>query len=98
MNTDCTVIQIKTSSSGAKTTVLTLYPVDTGDIDVDVTAFGGTAGTFSSGRPEVNATHWGGTAVASANVRADLRQIIGTTITEGSSGRAAGSIEPSMLA
>ena len=77
MNTDCTVIIVKTSSSGAKTTVLTLYPVDTGDIDVDVTAFGGTAGTFSSGRAEVNATHWGGTAVASAVVSANAIQISG---------------------
>src|SRR5688572_24532722 len=27
----------------------------------NVTQFGGSSGTFSSGRPEVNATHWGGT-------------------------------------
>lgn len=37
----------------------------------NVTQFGGSNGTFSSGRPEVNATHWGGTAVASANVLID---------------------------
>ena len=76
MNTDCTVIQVKTSSSGAKTTVLTLYPVDTGDIDVDVTAFGGTAGTFASGRPEVNTTHaagtaWGSGAITAASIASD---------------------------
>lgn len=43
----------------------------TGKPKVDVDAFGGTAGTFSSGRPEVNATHWGGTSVSSANVLID---------------------------
>jgi hypothetical protein len=37
----------------------------------DVTQFGGNNGTFSGGRPEVNATHWGGTAVGSANVLID---------------------------
>lgn len=38
-----------------------------GDIlDVSVTQFGGTNGTFSSGRPEVNASHFAGTAYATA--------------------------------
>lgn len=59
----------------------------------NIQSFGGVAGTFSSGRPEANATHWGGTAVASANVRADLRQILGTTFTEGASGRIASAFE-----
>lgn len=57
--------------------------------DVSVTQFGGTNGTFASGRPEVNATHWGGTAVASAFVRATIEQFIGTSITEGAAGRIA---------
>jgi hypothetical protein len=35
-------------------------------LDVSVTQFGGTAGTFSAGRPEVNATHFAGTAYATA--------------------------------
>lgn len=46
----------------------------------DVDAFGGTAGTFSSGRPEVNTTHWGGTAVASAVVPANTIQISGDSV------------------
>lgn len=62
----------------------------TAQIGVNVVNFGGSAGTFASGRPEVNSSHWGGTAVASANVRSDLRQILGTTITESVGGRAAG--------
>jgi hypothetical protein len=42
-----------------------------------VTAFGGTAGTFFGGRAEVNSSHWGGTAVASAVVSANAIQISG---------------------
>ena len=42
-----------------------------GRINTNVTAFGGSAGTFSGGRPEVNTSHWGGTAIASANVLID---------------------------
>lgn len=44
---------------------------------VNVVAFGGTAGAFSGGRPEVNTSHWGGTAVASATVNANMTQISG---------------------
>jgi len=45
--------------------------VTSGVAAVNVTQFGGFAGTFASGRPEVNTTHWGGIAVASANVLID---------------------------
>lgn len=37
-------------------------------LDANVTHFGGTAGTFSSGRPEVNASHLGGTSVNSVSM------------------------------
>jgi hypothetical protein len=43
----------------------------TGLLPANVTQFGGSNGTFDGGRPEVNATHWGGTAVAAANVLID---------------------------
>lgn len=46
----------------------------------DIGMFGGTAGTFSGGRPEVNTTHWGGTAVASAVVSANTIQISGDSV------------------
>lgn len=55
--------------------------------DVSVVQFNGTNGTFSGGRPEVNASHWGGTAVASAYVRATLEQILGSAVSEGAAGR-----------
>jgi hypothetical protein len=70
MNADTVAIIVKTSSSGAKTTTLVMYPEEAGDIRVNVTAFGGTAGTFSSGRPEVNTTHAAGTAWASGAITA----------------------------
>jgi hypothetical protein len=57
-----------------------------GTLPANVTQFGGSAGMFSGGRPEVNATHWGGTAVASANVRADMRQVDGIDLSMHSSG------------
>jgi hypothetical protein len=46
-------------------------------LPANVTQFGGSAGTFASGRPEVNATHFGGTAVASATVQANVASIAG---------------------
>lgn len=42
-----------------------------GNIKADVRDYNGVAGAFSGGRPEVNTSHWGGTAVASANVLID---------------------------
>lgn len=48
----------------------------------DIRKAGGTAITQSGGRMEVNSTHWGGTAVASAFVQSNLVQILGTTLTE----------------
>lgn len=49
-----------------------------GNIKADVRDYNGTAGTFSGGRPEVNTSHWGGTAVASALVRSNLIQVGGS--------------------
>lgn len=43
MNADTVAIIVKTSSSGAKTTPIVLYPNEAGDIDVDVTVWNGTA-------------------------------------------------------
>src|SRR3990167_257523 len=59
MNGDTIAIIVKTTSSGAKTTVLVFYPEETGDINVDVTAWLGTAAATPSvaGVPEVDLTH-----------------------------------------
>jgi hypothetical protein len=47
---------------------------------VNVAQFGGSNGTFASGRPEVNTSHWAGTAVASAVVQANVAQISGDSV------------------
>lgn len=49
---------------------------DAGSFPADVRSFGGTAGTFSGGRPEVNTTHaagtaWNSGAIAAATLAAD---------------------------
>lgn len=70
MNADTVAIIVKTTSSGAKTTPIVMYPEEAGDIRVNVTQFGGSNGTFASGRPEVNTTHAGGTAWGSGAITA----------------------------
>lgn len=75
MNGDCIAVIVKTSTAGAKTTVLVFYPEEAGDINVDVTAFGGTAGTFSAGRPEVNTSHVAGTAQTAGDIMGDTNDI-----------------------
>lgn len=76
MNADTVAVIVKTSSSGAKTTPIVMYPEEAGDIRVNVTQFGSTNGTFSSGRPEVNTTHaagtaWGSGAITAASIASD---------------------------
>lgn len=76
MNGDAIVVQVKTSTVGAKTTDLYFYPAEDGDMRVNVVQFGSAAGTFSGGRPEVNTTHaagtaWGSGAITAASIAAD---------------------------
>ncbi len=57
--------------------------IDGGEfLRVDTRQFNGQNVTADSGRPEVNTTHWGGTAVASALVRGNLIQVEGTDATD----------------
>lgn len=75
MNGDTVAVIVKTSTSGAKTTTIVMYPEEAGDYRADVTHFGGTAGTFAAGRAEVNTTHaagtaWGSGAVTAASIAA----------------------------
>lgn len=72
---DQVVVQVKSSGK----TVVLIYNLG-GNIDVNVTKYGGSNGTFSSGRPEVNTTHWAGTAVGSTTVRADIINIAGAAV------------------
>ena len=80
MNADAVMIKITVTNSGALPLVMTVFPEEAGDYRADVTHFGGTAGTFSGGRPEVNTTHWGGTAVGSVTINCNMTQISGDTV------------------
>lgn len=55
MNADCVAVIVKTSTSGAKTTVLVFYPQEAGDIDVDVQSWNGSyvASPHTAGYPVV---------------------------------------------
>lgn len=51
------------------------FSIENRNVNVNVTKFGGTAGTFSAGRPEVNTTHaagtaWGSGAITAASIAA----------------------------
>lgn len=87
MNADCVAVIVKTSSSGAKTTVLVFYPEETGDINVNVTAYGGTAGTFASGRPETNTSHIAGSAVSTSSAQLGVNVVnLGGSAVDAASG------------
>ena len=97
MNADCVVIVVKTSTSGAKTTPIVLYPQEAGDIKVDVQSFGGTAGTFASGRPEVNMTHIAGAAVSATTAQLGVNVVNAAGTAWGSGAITAASIASGAL-
>lgn len=69
MNADNVCIIVKTTSSGAKTSPIVMYPEETGDIRANVTAWLDTACATPTvaGVPETDVTHWNGTAVAAVD-------------------------------
>lgn len=77
MNADCTAIIVKTSSVGAKTTALVLYPQEADDIKVAVTHWVATAVATPTvnGVPEVDTTHVGGTVQTAGDIMADTNDI-----------------------
>ena len=85
MNADTVAVIVKTSTSGAKTTPIVLYPVEAGDIDVDVTAWNGTAipGVDTAGYPKVTVKDGTGTGeldTASGRVIADVTYWNGSAV------------------
>lgn len=88
MNADTVAVIVKTSTSGAKTVPIVMYPEEAGDIRVNVTQFGGTNGTFASGRPEVNTSHIAGSAVSTstAQIGVNVIQAAGTAWNSGAIG------------
>lgn len=78
-NADKLLFTAKSSTSGVRAIPLLVYTmpasftsivIANGCVDADVERFAGSAGTFSSGRPEVNTTHAAGTAWGSGAITA----------------------------
>lgn len=85
MNADTVAVIVKTSSSGAKTTVLVLYPQEAGDINVDVTYWNGTAVATpdTAGYPKVTAKAGTGTGelnLTSGVIDANVTKWSGTAV------------------
>jgi len=72
MNTDCTTVIVKTTTVGAKTTVLTIYPQEADDIRVATTHWRATAVATptTEGVPEVDVTHVAGTLQTAGDLAA----------------------------
>ena len=88
MNADSVVLLVKSTSTGAVPVVISLYPEETGDINVDVTAYGGTAGSFSSGIPAVNATQIAGSNVSASSAQLGVNVVnVGGAAVTAASGR-----------
>lgn len=70
MDADTVAVIVKTTSAGAKTTVIVMYPESAGDYRADVTHWNGSAVAVPTvaGVPEVDVTHHLGSAVATPTV------------------------------
>lgn len=93
MNADTVAIIVKTSSSGAKTTPLVMYPEEAGDIRVNATQLNGTGLTGRDIGASVllsPGTATGQLDITSGVVKANLAQILGTALTETAGQIAAG--------
>ena len=87
MNGDTVAVIVKTTTTGAKTTPLVLYPEEAGDVRVDVVQWLGTAAATPTvaGVPEVDITHFNGTAGTFAAGRPEVNtsHVAGTAQTAG---------------
>lgn len=78
MTADTVAVMVKTTSTNAKTTPIVMYPLEVGDIDVDVTAWNGNAVAVPTvaGVPKVDTTTWNGTAVATPDTAGYVKATI----------------------
>jgi hypothetical protein len=98
MNADTVAIIVKTSTTDAKTTTIVIYPAEDAELRASVRDFGGTNGTFSGGRPEVNTTHVGGSTIQQMGGRVDANAYTVASGAITSSSFAASAIDSSSLA
>lgn len=61
MNADCVAVIVKTTSSGAKTTPIVLYPQEAGDIPVDIQSISGDATAADNAESFFDGTGYAGT-------------------------------------
>lgn len=89
MNTDCSAVIVKTSTTNAKTTVIVLYPQESGDIKVDLQSILGTAVSTpaTAGILDVNVKNMNnvaGTSITTVSANQGTTQPINFTGTAGS--------------
>ena len=76
MNADTVALIVKTSTADAKTTPIVLYPVEDGDIPVDVTQWRGSQpNTLTSGTVQANVERINASAVAANNLEDEYNGI-----------------------
>lgn len=89
MNADTTAVIVKTTSSGAKTTVLTFYPQEAGDLQANVTQISGDATAADNLEAAADGTGYnlgGGSVVAASvtgNVGGNVTGSVGSVATGG---------------
>ena len=73
MNADTVVVQVKTATSGAKTSVIVMYPEEAGDVRADMVAISGDSAAADNLEAAADGTGYnlGGGAVVAASVTAD---------------------------
>lgn len=79
MNADTVAIIVKTSSSGAKTTVLVLYPEEAGDVRADMVAISGDSAAADNLEAAADGTGYnlGGGSVVAASVTGAVGSVTG---------------------
>lgn len=72
MNADCVAIIIKTSTAGAKTTAIVMYPEEAGDYRADVVQIAGATVSTTTAQLGVNVVQLGGTVQTAGDIMPSL--------------------------
>ena len=96
MNADTVAVIVKTTSSGAKTTVLVMYPLETTDTPVDVLAISGDSVAADNLEAAADGTGYnlGGGAIVAASVTGSVGSVTGAvgSVTGNVGGNVVGSV------